>query len=212
MGLKNYTLLLSVVSIIHCVQKSPNYTHPSNPYNSNISANHKAPIVSTIHPHEASPTAHSDKTTIVIGNMAVHSLDEKTSAPIVASMKRIAAKNIEVVPWTTSTIPPQGQSNNQPPSKNNQAFYFDANVTELNWKKYPSIECRISALLATYPEKNILGFVNQKLEMTLTTQNQKRSPSNADFLAAGQSCVKLLFEHVMSKKVIPSFEKEMQSQ
>lgn len=150
----------------------------------------------------------SNKTYIAIGNMAVNNLESTSSASIRASMKSIALKKLEAISWITTNAPNKTLNKSQRATKNNQDFIFSANVTKLDWQKYPFIECSVSVLLATYPEKNILGFVNQNLELTLTRQNQVQAPTKADFHSAGKTCVDALFEYVVSKKVIPAFKEK----
>ena len=115
---------------------------------------------------------------------------------------------LQTPPWI-STDRPDGErpTRAQLRASRTAAFFVDATLTKLSEEDDPFVSCAVSVILATYPNKSMFGFLNEKSEALLLPQENEAAPSKADILSARQRCVAELIEFVILKKVIPALQK-----
>lgn len=79
-------------------------------------------------------------------------------------------------------------------------FYVDGTLNELKVKTSGSsatISCKVSMLLADFPDKSVFGFLNGGASVTASA-----SPSDQDL--ASEDCVSAVIEDLIAKKIIPT--------
>ncbi len=81
-------------------------------------------------------------------------------------------------------------------------FYVDGTLNEVTSKDSGSdstISCKVSMLLASYPEKSVFGFLNGGAKVT-------GSNSPSDKALARQDCVDAVISDLITKKIIPTIK------
>ena len=79
-------------------------------------------------------------------------------------------------------------------------FYVDGTLNELKVKTSgggATISCKVSMLLADYPDKSVFGFLNGGATVTAGT-------SASDQEMAGEDCVQAVIENLIGNKIIPT--------
>jgi hypothetical protein len=85
-------------------------------------------------------------------------------------------------------------------SKGVAGFYVDGTLNELKVKTSGSgatISCKVSMLLADFPDKSVFGFLNGGASVSA-------SSSQSDQDLASQDCVSAVIEDLIAKKIIPT--------
>jgi hypothetical protein len=85
-------------------------------------------------------------------------------------------------------------------SKGVAGFYVDGTLNELKVKTAGSsatISCKVSMLLADFPDKSVFGFLNGGASVTA-------SASPSDTALASEDCVSAVIEDLIAKKIIPT--------
>lgn len=78
------------------------------------------------------------------------------------------------------------------------AFYLDGTLTEIKTKEKGAatlVSCKISLLIATYPDKSMFGFLQGSASVSA-------SQSAADIELAHQDCVAAVIEDMIAKKAV----------
>ena len=79
-------------------------------------------------------------------------------------------------------------------------FYVDGTLNELRVRETgggSTISCKVSMLLADYPDKSVFGFLNGGASVTAST-------SASDQELAGEDCVQAVIENLIGNKIIPT--------
>jgi hypothetical protein len=79
-------------------------------------------------------------------------------------------------------------------------FYIDGTLNTLAVKTSgggATISCKVSMLLADFPDKNMFGFLNGGASVT-------SSASQSDQAMASQDCVQAVVENLISNKIVPT--------
>ena len=79
-------------------------------------------------------------------------------------------------------------------------FYIDGTLNTLAVKTSgggSTISCKVSMLLADFPDKNMFGFLNGGASVTA-------GASQSDQALAGQDCVQAVVENLISNKIVPT--------
>jgi hypothetical protein len=87
-------------------------------------------------------------------------------------------------------------------AKKVSGFYVDGTLTDLTVKEKGSgatVSCKVSMLIATYPEKSVFGFLNGGASVTA-------SNDAADIALAGEDCLAAVVEDLVAKKIIPTIK------
>jgi hypothetical protein len=85
-------------------------------------------------------------------------------------------------------------------AKGTSGFYVDGTLNELKAKPGgggTTISCKVSMLLADFPDKNMFGFLNGGASVTAGT-------SEKDQALAGEDCVQAVIENLISSKIVPT--------
>jgi hypothetical protein len=85
-------------------------------------------------------------------------------------------------------------------SKGVAGFYVDGTLNELKVKVSGSsstISCKVSMLLADFPDKSVFGFLNGGASVSA-------SASQSDQELASEDCVSAVIEDLIAKKIIPT--------
>ena len=81
-------------------------------------------------------------------------------------------------------------------------FYVDGTLNQLKVTTSGSgatISCKVSMLLADYPDKSVFGFLNGGASVTAGT-------SQSDQDLAGEDCVQAVIENLIANKIIPTIK------
>jgi hypothetical protein len=84
-------------------------------------------------------------------------------------------------------------------------FYVDGTLNELKVKTSGSgatISCKVSMLLADFPDKSVFGFLNGGASVTAGT-------SASDQELAGEDCVQAVIENLIANKIIPTIKSKV---
>ena len=100
--------------------------------------------------------------------------------------------------WAGGSAP----SKSQLTSKGFQGFYVDGTLNTLTITTKGSsslVECKISMLLASFPDKSVFGFLNGGAKV-------QASSSVQDIALAGEDCVAAVIEDLIAKKIVPTIK------
>jgi hypothetical protein len=100
--------------------------------------------------------------------------------------------------WPGGSTP----SRSQLEAKKVTAYHVDGTLTDVGVKEKGNsavISCKISMLIATYPEKSMFGFLNGGASV-------QASSSPDDVELAKQDCVVAVVEDLVTKKIIPTIQ------
>lgn len=87
-------------------------------------------------------------------------------------------------------------------AKKVSGFHVDGTLTEMTVKEKGSaatVSCKVSMLIATFPEKSVFGFLNGGA-------NVSASNDAADIALAGEDCLAAVVEDLVAKKIIPTIK------
>ena len=86
-----------------------------------------------------------------------------------------------------------------------QGFFVDGTLTELKVDASGSsakVSCKVSMLLASYPEKSMFGFLNGGAAV-------QASSSPSEISLAGQDCVAAVIESLITKQIVPTINSKV---
>lgn len=98
--------------------------------------------------------------------------------------------------WAGGKAPTRAQLT----QKGFQGFYVDGTLNTLSVKTTGSsalVECKISMLLASFPDKSVFGFLNGGAKV-------QGSSSPRDIVLAGEDCISAVIEDLIAKKIVPT--------
>lgn len=87
-------------------------------------------------------------------------------------------------------------------AKKASGFHVDGTLTELTVKQKGSaatVSCKVSMLIATFPEKSVFGFLNGGASVTA-------SSDESDIKLASEDCLAAVVEDLVAKKIIPTIK------
>lgn len=123
-----------------------------------------------------------------------------------ALMVKTAEKTLAKVARTMKTTWPGGVPNKSTLSKQGVAgFYVDGTLNTLDIKKSGSgatISCKVSMLLADFPDKSVFGFLNGGASVTA-------SGSERDQALASEDCVTAVIENLIANKIVPTIKSKV---
>lgn len=99
-----------------------------------------------------------------------------------------------MITWPGGKSPTKGQLSKQGVT----AFYLDGTLTEIKTKEKGAstlVSCKISLLIATYPDKSMFGFLQGSASVSA-------SQSAQDVELAHQDCVAAVVEDMITKKAV----------
>jgi len=134
-----------------------------------------------------------------IGPMASTTGDAASDAKLKPLMVKVATKTMEKVASNMAITWPGGPPTKaQLEAKSTLGFYVDGTVKELKVKQDGSsatVSCKISMLLASFPDKSIFGLLNGGASV-------QASPN--DLALAREDCVSAVVEDLIAKKIVPT--------
>ncbi len=87
-------------------------------------------------------------------------------------------------------------------AKKATGFHVDGTLTELTVKEKgaaATVSCKVSMLIATFPEKSVFGFLNGGASVTA-------SSDASDIALASEDCLIAVVEDLVAKKIIPTIK------
>ncbi len=92
-------------------------------------------------------------------------------------------------------------------SKGFSGFYVDGTLNEVKIEKAgntATISCKVSMLLASFPEKSVFGFLNGGAKV-------QGSTSQRDIDLGSEDCVSAVIEDLIAKKIVPTIKSKVGS-
>ena len=131
-------------------------------------------------------------------------MSSKTSgnnAKLQALMNKVATQTLaKNGPHMTQSWPGGTPSKSALAAKSTSGFYVDGTLNTLSVKSSGSgstISCKVSMLLADFPDKNMFGFLNGGASVTAGS-------SQSDQDLASQDCVQAVIENLIATKIVPT--------
>jgi len=90
-------------------------------------------------------------------------------------------------------------------SKGFQGFYVDGTLNEVKVEKSgntATISCKVSMLLASFPDKSVFGFLNGGAKV-------QGSASQRDIDLGSEDCVSAVIEDLIAKKIVPTIKSKV---
>ena len=90
-------------------------------------------------------------------------------------------------------------------SKGFSGFYVDGTLNEVKVEKSgntATISCKVSMLLASFPEKSVFGFLNGGAKV-------QGSTSQRDIDLGSEDCVSAVIEDLIAKKIVPTIKSKV---
>ncbi|HEU0032523.1 MAG TPA: HEAT repeat domain-containing protein [Kofleriaceae bacterium] len=120
-----------------------------------------------------------------------------------ALMKKTASETMgRVASGMQTSWPGRDPSKSDLDKKGVAGFYVDGTLNEVKVEKSGSsskVSCKVSMLLASYPEKSVFGFLNGGAAV-------QASASASDVALAQQDCVTAVVEDLIAKKIVPTIK------
>ena len=122
-------------------------------------------------------------------------------AKLQALMVKIAAQTLAKVATKMATTWAGGVPSKQVlAQKSVSGFYVDGTLNTLTVKTSGSsatISCKVSMLLADFPDKNMFGFLNGGASVSASTNEHEQAMASED-------CVSAVIEDLIAKKIVPT--------
>ena len=123
-----------------------------------------------------------------------------------ALMVKTASKTLTKVASNMSQTWPSGTpSKSDLAKKGVSGFYVDGTLTTLDVKTSgggATISCKVSMLLADFPDKSVFGFLNGGASVTA-------SSSKTDQDLASEDCVTAVIENLITSKIVPTIKSKV---
>jgi len=90
-------------------------------------------------------------------------------------------------------------------AKGFQGFYVDGTLNEVKIEKAgntATISCKVSMLLASFPERSVFGFLNGGAKV-------QGSTSQRDIDLGSEDCVSAVIEDLIAKKIVPTIKSKV---
>lgn len=133
-------------------------------------------------------------------NVGAMSDDSGGGSSLKKTMRKTALKTLskKASSWDTDGEPTAKQLK----AKGAVGYHIDGTIVSLTEKKSGSstlVECKVSMLLATWPEKSMFGFLDGGAKV-------QASNSAQDIKYAKEDCVVAVVEDLIAKKIIPTIK------
>ena len=120
------------------------------------------------------------------------SVSQKTLSRVASTMQQT---------WPGGGTPTKAQL----ASKGFQGFYVDGTLNEVKIEKSgntATISCKVSMLLASFPDKSVFGFLNGGAKV-------QGSTSQRDIDLGSEDCVSAVIEDLIAKKIVPTIKSKV---
>jgi hypothetical protein len=154
------------------------------------------------------PTTSVGKGGIYVNIGPMSSKTTSTNNPkLRALMVKTAEKTLGKVASAMQTTWPGGGTPNKSTlsSKGISGFYVDGTLNALDIKTSgggATISCKVSMLLADFPDKSVFGFLNGGASVTA-------SASEKDQELASEDCVTAVIENLIANKIVPTIKSKV---
>ncbi|MBA3463121.1 MAG: HEAT repeat domain-containing protein [Deltaproteobacteria bacterium] len=135
-----------------------------------------------------------------IGPMSSKTGDASVDSKMRPAMVKVSQQTLTRVAssmattWSGGSAPTSAQLN----QKGFQGFYVDGTLNELKVSG-DTVSCKISMLLASYPDKSVFGFLNGGAKV-------QGGSSPKDIALASDDCVAAVVEDLIAKKIVPTIK------
>ena len=137
-------------------------------------------------------------------------MSSKTSSPNNTKLRALMVKTTQktltkVAPSMSQSWPSGTPTKSALTQKGVSGFYVDGTLTTLDIKVSGSgatISCKVSMLLADFPDKSVFGFLNGGASVTA-------SSSQSDQDLASEDCVVAVMENLISTKIVPTIKSKV---
>ncbi|HLL22511.1 MAG TPA: HEAT repeat domain-containing protein [Kofleriaceae bacterium] len=123
-----------------------------------------------------------------------------------AMMVKVSTATLSAkAPAMQQTWPGGAPTKQQLAAKNFQGFYVDGTLNEIKVEKSgntATISCKVSMLLASYPDKSVFGFLNGGAKV-------QGSSSQRDIDLGTEDCVSAVIEDLIAKKIVPTIKSKV---
>lgn len=151
------------------------------------------------------PTGGAGGIYVNIGPMSSKTTSSKNTK-LRALMVKTAQKTLTKVASNMQQDWPGGTpSKSELTKKRVSAFYVDGTLNELNVKTSgggATISCKVSMLLADFPDKSVFGFLSGGASVTA-------SSSQRDQDLASEDCVAAVIENLITSKIVPTIKSKV---
>ncbi len=152
---------------------------------------------------QAPPTTGKNGIYVNIGPMSSKTGDAAADSKMRPVMVKISTQTLGKVASNMATtwsggVPTSAQLN----QKGFQGFYVDGTLNELKISTAGSsstVSCKISMLLASFPDKSVFGFLNGGAKV-------QASASPKDIALASDDCVSAVVESLIATKIVPTIK------
>ena len=150
------------------------------------------------------PTAGGAGCYVNIGPMSSKTGDADADGKLRPLMVKIATSTMSKKASSMVTAWPGGKAptKQQLAAKKFDGFYVDGTLNELKVStsgNSATVTCKISMLLASYPDKSVFGFLNGGAKV-------QGSASPKDIELSGEDCVAAVVEDLIAKKIVPTIK------
>jgi hypothetical protein len=115
------------------------------------------------------------------------------------TLTRVASNMLQT--WSGGGVPTKSQLQ----SKGCDGFYVDGTLNELKVEKSgntATISCKVSMLLASFPDKSVFGFLNGGAKV-------QGSTAQRDIDLGSEDCVSAVVEDLIAKKIVPTIKSKV---
>lgn len=149
------------------------------------------------------PTTGKNGIYVNIGPMSSKTGDPAADAKMRPAMVKVSTQTLGKVASSMATswsggIPTSAQLN----QKGFQGFYVDGTLNELNVAtagNSTTVSCKISMLLASFPDKSVFGFLNGGAKV-------QGGSSAKDIALSSDDCVSAVVESLIASKIVPTIK------
>jgi hypothetical protein len=131
-------------------------------------------------------------------------MSSKTGTPddakFQATMAKVSTKTLAKEPDMPTTWPGGVPTKAALAKKGTQGFYVDGTLNEVKTKTVgaaSTISCKVSMLLASFPDKSVFGFLSGGASV-------QASSSAKDQALATDDCISAVVEDLIKKKIVPT--------
>ena len=146
------------------------------------------------------PTGGKNGIYVNIGPMSSKTGDAAVDSKMRPAMVKVSQQTMTRVAssmattWSGGGAPTSAQLN----QKGFQGFYVDGTLNELKVSG-GTVSCKISMLLASFPDKSVFGFLNGGAKV-------QGGSSPRDIALASDDCVAAVVEDLIAKKIVPTIK------
>lgn len=149
---------------------------------------------------QAPPTTGKNGIYVNVGPMSSKTGDAAADSKMRPVMVKVSTQTLTKVASSMATswaggVPTSAQLN----QKGFQGFYVDGTLNELKVTTDGTVSCKISMLLASFPDKSVFGFLNGGAKV-------QGGKSAKDVALSSDDCVSAVVESLIATKIVPTIK------